>query len=145
MQCQRCGKELGKSSRCAFCGFENVEGNVREMSRAEKNFYNGVTIDAGGEGENFHSQNKNYNFGGQNFSTRTTYINFGNFGGGFFSRLFEKFLRGLMNNNLLAKIVAGLILIALAGILFFVALPIMFFMLALGVGIFLYAKFNKKF
>ena len=144
MQCQRCGKKLENSTRCNFCGFENSEGNVREMSRVEKNFYNGVTIDAGGEGENFNSQNKNYNFGGRNFSSRTTYINFGG-GGGFFSRLFEKFLRGLMNNNFLAKIIAGLIFIAFAGILFFAAIPIMFFMLALGIGIFLYARFSNKF
>ena len=146
MQCKRCGKELENSTRCNFCGFENpVEGNVREMSRTEKNFYNGITIDAGGEEKNS-SQNRNYNFGGGNFSQRTTYINFGNFGGGgFFSRLFEKFLRGLLNNNLLAKIIAGLIFIALFGILFFAALPIMFFMFALGIGLFLYAKFTNKF
>ena len=138
MQCSRCDKELGNSSRCNFCGFENSEGNVREMTRTEKNFYNGITIDADGTENN---SRKDF-FGGQNFSSRTTYINFG---GGFFSRLFEKFIRGLVENSLLAKIIAGLIVIALAGIFFFVALPIMFFMFALGVALFLYAKFKGKF
>ena len=143
MKCQRCGKDLRNNLRCSFCGFENIstEGNVREMSRTERNFFDGVTIDAGGENTNFDSQ-KNYNFGGKNFSSRTTFVNFG--GGGFFSRLFEKFLRGLMNDNLLAKVIAGLIVVALAGIFFFVALPAMFFMLALGAALFLFARFTGK-
>ena len=143
MQCQRCGKELGNSSRCSFCGFENVsaDGNVREMSRTERNFYNGVTIDTGGEENNSGSQ-KNFNYSGQTFSARTTFVNFS--GGGFFSRLFEKFLRGLVNNNLLAKIIAGLLVIAFAGIFFFVALPVMFFMIALAIALFAFAKFSGK-
>ncbi len=144
MHCQRCGKELEKnSSRCNFCGFENVsdDGNVREMSRAEKNFYNGVTIDANSE-SNSGSQ-RNFNFGGETFSSRTTFINFSG-GGGFFSRLFEKFVRALANNNLLAKIIAGLIVISLAGIFFLVAVPAMFFMLAFGIALFVFARFSGK-
>ena len=138
MQCQRCGKELNNSSRCSFCGFENFEeGNVREMSRTEKNFYNGVTVDAGG------TENNSSNSQRTNFKTRTTYINLGN-SGGFFSRLFEKFLRGLISNSLLSKIIAGLIVIAFAGIFFFVAVPMLFFMLALGIALFLYARFSGK-
>ena len=137
MQCRRCGKDLGNSSRCSFCGFENSqEGNVREMTRTEKNFYNGVTIDVG---ETNSDSRKNYSSGTR---TRTTFINLN--GTGFFSRLFEKFLRGLMNNSLIAKIIAGLIVVALAGIFFFVALPIMFFMLALGIALFMYARFTGK-
>ena len=141
MQCQRCGKDLGNNTRCSFCGFENIssDGNVREMSRTEKNFFNGVTIDAGGENSN---SQKNYHSSGQTFSSRTTFVNFS--GGGFFSRLFEKFLRGLMNNNLLAKVIAGLFVVALAGIFFFVALPAMFFMLALGAALFLFARLTGK-
>ena len=143
MQCQRCGKELGDGSRCSFCGFENVsaDGNVREMSRTERNFYNGVTIDTGGAENNSGSQ-KNFHYSGQTFSARTTFVNFS--GGGFFSRLFEKFLRGLMNNNLLAKIIAGLLVIAFAGIFFFVALPVMFFIIALAIALFAFAKFSGK-
>ena len=145
MQCKRCGKELGNFTKCNFCGFENFSesGNVREMSRTEKNFYNGITIDAGGTEENNSGSRKNFRYGEQNFSPRMTFINFS--GGGFFSRLFEKFVRGLMNDSLLTKIIAGLITIALVGIFFFFALPIMFFMFALGAGLFLYAKFTKKF
>ena len=51
MKCQRCGKELKNSARCSFCGFEE---NVREMSNAEKNFYEGVTIDVDSNGKNYH-------------------------------------------------------------------------------------------
>lgn len=126
MFCKRCGKNLENSSRCNFCGFENSEeNNVREMSNAEKNFYNGITIDIGDD------NNSKKNFYNQN-----------NFG--FFSKIFQKFIRGLMNNNLLAKIIAGLIFVAFIGIFFFVALPMMFFFLALGLAIFSFAKFTKK-
>ena len=63
--------------RCTFCGYENSEGNVRELTRTEKNFFNGVTIDADSqEGrsseENFRRQGRTYDF-----STRRTYVNFG--------------------------------------------------------------------
>ena len=138
MICKRCGKVLENSSRCSFCGFENSEvENVREMTRAEKNFYNGVTIDVG-ESENNSDYQKNFNH-----KAYTNFVNLGNTG--FFSRLFEKFIRNLMNNNLLAKIIAGLIFVAFIGIFFFVALPMMFFFLALGIAIFSFAKFMGKF
>ena len=139
MKCQRCGKDLGGENKCIFCGFENVvEGNVREMSRAEKNFYDGVTIDTD---ENFNSQ-ENVS-GRKNFKSGRAYINLGN--GGIFSNLFGKFIFGLMNNNLLAKIAAILIFIAFSALMFFIALPILFFVLALGIALFVYAKFMKKF
>ena len=138
MQCQRCGKDLGDSLRCSFCGFENAEtGNVREMTRAEKNFYTGVTIDADSTEYNSNSQKNS------NFKNHTSQINIGI--GGFFSRIFTKFIRGLMNDNLLAKVIAGLIFVGLAGIFFVIAVPMMFFMLALGVAVFLYARFTGKF
>ena len=133
MKCQRCGKDLGGESKCIFCGFENVvEGNVREMSRAEKNFYDGVTIDTD---ENFNSH--------KNSKYDRAYIHLGN--SGIFSNLFGKFIFGLMNNNLLAKIAAILILIAFSVLMFFIALPILFFVLALGIALYVYAKFTKKF
>ena len=47
MQCRRCGKELGSSLKCTFCGYENTEGNVRDLTRTEKNFFDGETIDVG--------------------------------------------------------------------------------------------------
>ena len=137
MQCRRCGKELKNSSRCSFCGFENSEeGNVREMTQIEKKFYDGVTIEEDGTENNYSNSRR------ENFRTRATYIKIDS--GGFFSRLFEKFIQSLMNNSLIAKIIAGLIFIAFAGILFFVALPIMFFMIALGVALFFYARFRGK-
>ncbi len=130
MKCQRCGKDLGDSSKCNFCGFENSEGNVREMTRAEKKFYNGVTIDLS-EPEN-NSRSKNYN---------RAYVNFN--GGGFFSKLIEKFIVGLMSNNLLAKIAGILIFVSFAALMFFIALPILFFILALGIALLIYARFRR--
>lgn len=130
MKCQRCGKNLGDSSKCNFCGFENSAGNVREMTRTERNFYNGLTIDLS-EPEN-NSRNKNYN---------RTYINLN--GGGFFSRIFEKFIVGLLNNNLLAKIAGILIFVAFAALMFFIALPILFFILALGIALLIYARLKR--
>ena len=67
MQCRRCGKELGNSMRCTFCGYVNTEGNVREMTRTEKNLFNGVTIDAGSTGERANNENFREQ-GGRRFS-----------------------------------------------------------------------------
>lgn len=138
MKCHRCGKELEGGAKCIFCGYENSEGNVREMTSAEKNFYNGVTIESG---ENF--KNENFNQSGRKFRADRIHINLGN--GGIFSSLLGKFIGGLMNNSLLAKIAAILIGIAFAALMFFIALPILFFVLALGIALFIYAKFTGKF
>lgn len=139
MQCRRCGKELGNSMRCSFCGYENSEGNVREMTRTEKNLFNGVTIDAGSTNsseENFHSQRRNY--GGD---TRRTYINYGD--SNIFSRIIGSFLRGLMNGNRLAQIAAVLIGIAFTALMFFVAIPILFVLLAIGIALLALSKILK--
>ncbi len=140
MQCRRCGKEIGNSPRCNFCGFEDEEGNVREMTRLEKNFYDGVTIDAGdATGEN--SGSYKTNFGGQNFRSGTAFIRMNN--GGIFSRLSEKFLTGLMNNGIIAKIIAVAIFVAFAALSFFIFLPIFFIIAGLGIALMLAAKFKK--
>ena len=141
MQCRRCGKELGNSMRCTFCGYVNTEGNVREMTRTEKNLFNGVTIDAGSTGEranneNFREQGRNYEY-----TTRRTYINFGNTS--FLGRLVGSFIRGLINGNRLAQIAAILIGVAFAGLMFFVALPILFVMLAIGIALIVLSKFLR--
>ena len=133
MKCQRCGKDLNGETKCIFCGYENVEGNVREMSREERNFYNGVTIDT----------SENFNHGNKNFKSGRAHINLGS--DSFFSGILGKFIAGLMNNNLLAKIAAILIVIAFSALMFFIALPILFFVLALGIALYIYAKFTKKF
>ncbi len=138
MQCRRCGKELGDSMRCKFCGYVNTEGNVREMTRTEKNFFNGVTIDAGStDGQNDETsreQRRNYEY-----TTRRTYINFG--GTSLFGRAIGSFARALMNGNRLAQIAAILIGIAFAALMFFVALPILFVLLAIGIALIVLAKF----
>ncbi len=140
MQCRRCGKELGDSMRCTFCGYVNTEGNVREMTRTEKKFFNGVTIDAGTTGghandEDFREQRRNYEY-----TTRRTYVNFGG-GTSFLGRIASSFVRGLMNGNRLAQIAAILIGVAFMGLMFFVALPILFVMLAIGIALIILSKF----
>ena len=137
MQCRRCGKELGGSMRCSFCGYENTDGNVREMTRTEKNLFRGVTIDAGSTDsrtseENFREE-RNYSY-----STRTTYVNFGS--SNFFTRAIGSFLRALFNGNRLAQIAATLICIAFGALMFFVALPILFVILAIGIALLALSK-----
>lgn len=139
MQCRRCGKELGNSMRCTFCGYVNTEGNVREMTRTEKNLFDGVTIDAGstdGREDDFREQKRTYDY-----STRRTYINFGSTS--LLSRVVGSFIRALMDGNRLAKIAAILIGIAFAALMFFVALPILFVMLAIGIALIVLAKFLR--
>ena len=144
MQCRRCGKELGHFSRCAFCGYNNIEGNVREMTNSEKNFYDGVTIDAD---ENSEGKSSSHDFNKQrtaykprygNFSRRTVYRS-----QGFFSRLLDKLLFGLANNNFVAKVAVTLIGVSLAALMFFVALPILFLILAIGISLFAISRFGR--
>lgn len=146
MQCRRCGKEIGNSGRCNFCGYDNLEGNVREMTGTEKNFYDGVTIDVG-EAETSNSYNGNY------YKRRTNYNpNYGNSrrvfyttstSSGIFSRLLGKLFTGLINNNLLAKIAVILIAVAISALTFFVALPILFLILAIGIALFVISKLGR--
>lgn len=139
MQCRRCGKELGSSMRCNSCGYENTEGNVREMTRTEKNLFNGVTIDASSDNERSEEnrrQQRSYNY-----SARGTYVNFG--GSNIFTRAIGSFVRAVLNGNRLAQIAAVLIGIAFAALMFFIALPIIFITLAIGIGLFALAKISR--
>ena len=133
MQCRRCGKELGSSLKCTFCGYENTAGNLREMTRTEKNFFRGETIDIGSDGR------RDENFRGQTYESRRTYINFN--GGGFFSRATSWLLREFLGGNKLVRVAVTLIVVALAALTLFVALPIIFMILA--AGIVLFALLNK--
>jgi len=146
MKCQRCGKELGNFSRCEFCGYNNVEGNVREMTNAEKISYDGVTIDTGETSEQnstnsyTHRTNNKSNYSAyKNFSRRTIYTS----SQGIFSRLIDKILFGLMNNDLVVKIAVTLIGVALAALMFFVAIPILFLILATGIALFAFSKLGR--
>lgn len=139
MQCRRCGKDLSGSMRCSFCGYENSEGNVREMTRTEKNFFRGVTIDA----DSTDSRSSEEDFRGSNrgsYSTRRIYVNAG--GSNFFTRLVGSFLRALMNGNRLAQIGAALIGVAFGVLMMFVALPILFVVLAIGIAFLVLAKIS---
>lgn len=133
MNCRRCNKELRGSMKCEFCGYENVEGNVREMTHTEKNFYNGITIDE--DGTEYGEQRQS----GRNFRHNRIYVNMGD--SGIFSRLLGKFLTALISGNTLAKIALSLIFIAFATLMFFIALPVVFFLIALGIAFWIYAKF----
>lgn len=146
MKCQRCGKELGNFSRCEFCGYNNVEGNVREMTNAEKISYDGVTIDTGETAEQnstnsyTHRTNNKSNYSAyKNFSRRTIYTS----SQGIFSRLIDKILFGLMNNDLVVKIAVTLIGVALAALMFFVAIPILFLILATGIALLAFSKLGR--
>jgi len=123
--------------RCSFCGYENSEGNVREMTRTEKNFFDGVTIDADTGEEEFRREN----FTGDNFRTRRAYVNFS--GSNIFTRMIGSFARALLNGNRLAQIAATLILIAFGALTFFIALPILFVLLAIGLAFLAFAKFLR--
>ena len=136
MQCRRCGKELGSSLKCSFCGYENTVGNVRELTRTEKNFFDGETIDVG-DSDGRHEEN----FHGQSYQTRRTFVYFDNNGGGFFSRATSWLLREFLGGNKIVRVAVTLILIALAALTLFVALPIIFVLLA--AGIVLFALLNK--
>ena len=127
VKCQRCGKELGNSTRCNFCGYNNIEDyNVREMSNAEKKFYNGVTIDVD-SGDN----NRSYNRTDSEYTSyQSTYVNYG---GGIFSNLLAKLIHGIFSGSIVAKIIAGIIFLAFAAFMFFVALPIFFTLIAIGI------------
>ncbi len=106
------------------------EGNVREMTRTEKTFFNGVTINADsaeGRSEETYRQQRNYD-------TRRTYISFG--GSNIFTRAIGSFIRAVLGGNRLAQVAAVLIGLAFAALMIFVALPIIFVMLAIGLVIF---------
>ena len=140
MQCRRCGKELGNSMRCTFCGYVNTEGNVREMTRTEKTFFDGVTIDAestDGQAreEPFREHRKTQD------TTRRTYINYG--GSNILSRLVGSFIRALITGSRLAQIAAILIGVAFAALMFFIALPILFVLLAIGLALIVFAKISR--
>ena len=114
------------------------DGNVREMTRTEKNFYKGVTIEAGSTDggsseENFRREKK--------YSTRTAYVSFG--GSNIFTRLLGSFLAALLKGNRLAQIGAFLIGIAFAALMFFIALPILFVLLAMGIAFLIMAKISR--
>ncbi len=139
MQCRRCGKELGGDTRCNFCGYDNAEGAVHEMSSIEKNFYNGVTIDAGEE----NSGSSGARQGGRRYagySRRTIYTSSDT---GIFSRLLSKFIHGILGGSLIARAAAALIVLALSALMFFVALPILFVLLALGIALFTFSQIGR--
>ena len=119
---------------------QNNEGNVREMTRTEKKFFNGVTIDADSTDgryyeEDFRSQRRSYNS-----NTRKTYVIDSS---NIFTRLIGSFIRGIINGNLLARVAAILIGIAFAALMFFIALPILFIILAIGIALLVFARISR--
>lgn len=151
MLCRRCGKDLGNSLRCKFCGYVNTEGNVREMTRIERNFYDGVTIDidesgASTGGQRAEQDSNSYRrsgFGGYYSSANSRRTFYTSSGGGLASRLFGKLIDGLMNNSRIAKIAATLIVVAISALMFFIAIPILFVLLAMGIALFMFSRIGR--
>lgn len=120
---------------------QDNDGNVREMTRTEKNFFRGVTIDAGSaesdsSKENFRAYDKTYSY-----QTRRTYVSYG--GSSIFTRLIGSFLTALLKGNRLAQIAALLIGLAFGALMFFVAVPILFVVLAIGLALLAFAKISR--
>lgn len=138
MKCRRCGKEIPNSMRCSFCGYDNVEENsVREMSSAEKNFYNGVTIDVSSDGKSYSDRREN-----EYTNYQSTFSNLGI--SNILFNLLSKFIGGLFRGSLLAKILAVAIFLAFAAFMFFVALPIFFVLVAGAVIVLVVVPYIKN-
>lgn len=116
---------------------ENNDGNVREMTRTEKNFYRGVTIDAGSTRGGASEEN----FRENNFQKKRVYVSYG--GSNIFTRLIGAFFSALLKGNRLAQLGALLIGIAFGALMFFVALPILFVLLAIGIAFVTWAKISR--
>ena len=113
---------------------QDDEGNVREMTRTERKFFKGVTIEAGtddGRSENFYSQ-RSYD------TPRRTYAS-----SNIFARIVDSFLLALLRGNRLAKVAMILIGIAFAALMFFVAIPVLFILLAIGLALLALAKISR--
>ena len=105
MHCQRCGKELGNSAHCKFCGYYNArEGSVREMSANERLNFNGITIDSGGE----HHQRFDS-------SARESFIHVNQ------SNIWAQ----LFGTHIVTRILVALVLLMLLAFAVFVALPLL--------------------
>lgn len=69
MNCAKCGRPIENGQRCLYC----EEDNVRVMSRAEKDHYDGITIEADDNPsyEQEHQQEgRAYQYGGQRIYVR---------------------------------------------------------------------------
>ncbi len=120
MVCQRCGKELVNGSRCPFCGYDNAESPVREMSPQERKFYRGITIDANPQNSYRERAGGNYRASGSSFAV--------------------KFLNALIRGNLLARIIATVLVLAISAVMFFIAVPVIFFVLMVGVALYIFSR-----
>lgn len=122
MKCRRCGKELGSTSRCNFCGYQNLEDDhVREMSAVERNNYDGLTIEVRSHDQ--HHQYQQYRRSQSNFhhSARIDPNPTG-----FWTQMF--------GNHIVTRILVALVLVLLIAFTLFVALPIALTVVACLVG-----------
>lgn len=107
------------------------------MSSAEKNFYNGVTIDVSSDGKSYNDRREDEYTG-----YRSTFVNFG--GTSILFNLLSKLIGGIFRGNLLAKIIAVVIFLAFAAFMFFVALPIFFVLVAGAVIVLIVVPYIKN-
>lgn len=121
---------------------DDNDGRVRVMTRTEKKFFNGVTIDADStEGGSTREEFRSYGNRNSGYRTRATYVSYG--GSNIFMRLLGSFARAILGGNRLAQIAAFLIGLAFAALMFFVALPILFVLLAIGLALLTLARISR--
>lgn len=131
MKCQNCGQEIGEAAQCGFCGYMVQDMSVREMSRAEANSYQGMTIDeAGSQDEQEDMFYRKTSSGGPRIFVRG--IQLGHSG---------SWLEKLMQNYWLSRLAIGLVVATVAVVLVFVALPIVLMVTAIGFVIWMMLRF----
>ena len=133
MKCRQCGNEMGDSLRCSSCGFEAQIPEVREMSRAEQDDYDGVTVDEQGNAEQGHYGNtdgRTYRAGNSRIYVRG--IQLGHRG---------SWMEQLLAHRWMSRILVGLVIAAVVAILVFVALPVILMIAAVGIIIWLVMGF----
>lgn len=77
MKCAKCGHPLEEDTQCPYC----AEDNVRVMSRAEKDSYDGITIEADENASRRQEEQQDaraYQYGGQRVYVR--HVNLGQVG-----------------------------------------------------------------
>ena len=132
MLCQNCGKEIGDSDECAYCGFGTASANVREMSEAETFGYDGTTIDQNGGGT--HEPGISRDEYRQRKDPRIFFegIQLGHSG---------NWLDKILQSYWLSRLFAGLVVAAIVTLLVFVALPIVLAITAIGMIVWLVIRF----
>lgn len=121
MKCYTCGRELDDKGICSYC----ADGaKVRVLSREEKNFYDGVTIEETPEGTREE---------GPRFYKRDRFREAG--------IRFHQIHLGSPKKNWLNWVIGGVVLAAILAIVLFVALPIALVLAAVAAVVWVFLSF----